>query len=437
MFGLSPAEMSIAILVVAMVLYITEVIPLAATAVLSCILLIIFKVVPAKIVWDGLSSDVNLLIAGMIVVGSGIFESGLAMRIGKKILDVGRGNAFILSLTLFLVTMILSAFLSNSATTATMLPVALALVAASKGKLHDKTLLMPMAGAAVTGGVLTLAGSTPQVIVAGVLEKGGYPALSFFEIGKAGAILCAALLLYNFTIGKFLARKIWGVTPEHGPLMKELLAKGNNGAQEGNNGGDTSKQIRVSLVLALCVGLFIWGKWPLGTVAMIGALLTVITGCITEKRTYELMDWRTVMLLGASIGFAAGFDKSGGGQLLANMVLGYLGDAATPFTIFAAITFVAVILTQFMSNTSCTAMFAPIMLALAKGVGANPHAMLVGLALCTNASLATPVATPPMTIVLGGGYTFFDYIKWCGPINLIMWVLVLIFVPLLYGGLAM
>ena len=62
--------------------------------------------------------------------------------------------------------------------------------------------------------------------------------------------------------------------------------------------------------------------------------------------------------------------------------------------------------------------------------------MLVGLALCTNASLSTPVATPPMTIVLGGGYKFFDYIKWCVPINLIMWVLVLIFVPLIYGGLA-
>ncbi len=214
MFGLSPAEMSIVILVIAMVLYISEVIPLAATAVLSCILLIIFKVVPASTVWNGLSSDVNLLIAGMIVVGAGIFESGLAMRIGQKILDVGRGNATILALTLFLVTMVLSAFLSNSATTATMLPVALALVAASKGKLHDKTLLMPMAAAAVTGGILTLAGSTPQVIVSGVLEKGGYRALTFFEVGKMGLILCGALLLYNFTLGKLLARKFWGVNPD-------------------------------------------------------------------------------------------------------------------------------------------------------------------------------------------------------------------------------
>jgi hypothetical protein len=90
MFGLSPAEMSVVILVIAMVLYITEVIPLAATAVLSCILLIIFKVVPAATVWNGLSSDVNLLIAGMIVVGAGIFESGLAMRIGQKLSPKGR-----------------------------------------------------------------------------------------------------------------------------------------------------------------------------------------------------------------------------------------------------------------------------------------------------------------------------------------------------------
>ncbi|MDD4801620.1 MAG: anion permease, partial [Syntrophomonas sp.] len=107
--------------------------------------------------------------------------------------------------------------------------------------------------------------------------------------------------------------------------------------------------------------------------------------------------------------------------------------AITPFILMAAIAFIGMFLTQFMSNTAATAMLAPIGLALAQGLGVNP--LPVGMALCcaAAASFATPVATPPMTLVLGpGGYKFFDYIKWGGLYNIISYLIVIALVPIFW-----
>jgi sodium-dependent dicarboxylate transporter 2/3/5 len=430
----SPAEISIIILAIIMVLYITEVIPLAVTAIGSCIALVVTGAVPAKTVWGGLSSDTNLLIAGMIIVGAAMFETGLAKKIGTTIVGLAGDSPFKTTLAILLVTMALSGFLNNSSTTAMMVPVALGIVIASNGKLKDKHIQMPLAIAAVAGGMLTLVGSTPQVIVSGVLDAAGYGSLSFFECGKMGALLCVVILIYTFTIGKWMSVKIWGADPQPGPRMLEMMemetAKGSATEEEKEN----PKMWVTAGILVGCILLFIFSGWPLGTVAMIGALTCVITGCLTEKRAYQLQDWTTVLVLGGSIGFATGLDVSGGGQLIADTVLGWFGDDVSLWAIFAVMSFVGMLLTQFMSNTAATAMMAPILLAIAQGIGANPFPMLLGLAMCTNASFSTPVATPPMTIVLGAGYRFMDYVKWAGPINLICWIVVIFSVQIIYGS---
>ena len=149
-------------------------------------------------------------------------------------------------------------------------------------------------------------------------------------------------------------------------------------------------------------------RFPLGTIAMTGALVCVITGCIGEKSVYRQMDWTTVLVLGGSIGFAAALDKSGGSKLLADTVLGLVGNAITPFILMCLIAGLGVILTQFMSNTAATAMLAPVGIAMAQGLGVDPIPVGMALAMASSASFSTPVATPPMTLVLGpGGYRFF------------------------------
>ena len=180
-----------------MILYITELIPLAVTAVGSCAAAVLFGVVPNKVAWGGLSSDTNLLIAGMVVVGLTLFETGLAERIGKSIVGIAGDSEFRIMTALMLVTMVLSGFLNNTSTTATMMPVLAGIIATSGGKLHEKFTMMPLAIAAVCGGMLTLVGSTPTVIVQGIHVAAGLEPFGFFEFAIIGAPICVAFIIYN------------------------------------------------------------------------------------------------------------------------------------------------------------------------------------------------------------------------------------------------
>ncbi|MDD4802218.1 MAG: SLC13 family permease, partial [Syntrophomonas sp.] len=350
---MTPAQTSLIILVVVMVCYITEIVPLAVTAVGSCAAAVFFKVVPASIAWSGLSSDTNLLIAGMIVVGLALFETGLAEKIGKTIVSVAGTGETKLMIAIMLVTMALSGFLNNTATTAMMVPVLAGIIVTSGGKIHEKFVMMPLALSAVSGGMLTLVGSTPTVIVQGVHTAAGLPAFGFFEFALVGAPICLGLFVYNFTIGRWLAVKMYGANPEHSDYMLNMTANAASPGEEVER--DKTKMAISGLILAGCVTGFILTNTkvlPLGTIAMIGALACVVTGCISEKATYRQMDWTTVLVLGGSIGFAAALDKSGGGKLLADAVINFFGDAITPFILMAAIAFIGMFLTQFMSNTA-------------------------------------------------------------------------------------
>lgn len=427
------AEISLIILAVVMVLYITEVIPLAVTALGSCLALVVFRVVPVSIPWSGLSNDTNLLVAGMIVVGSALFETGTAEWLGKKIVKFAGGSDTTVVLAVLIVTMALSAFLNNSSTTAMMMPVLAGIILASNGRLKSKYLMMPLAVSAVVGGQLSLVGSTPPIIVQGIQTAAGYRPFGFFEFALMGGPLCLCFLVYLFTAGKWLNKKMYGESPEPSPMMKELMQ---TAAAEKEKVRDVKKMWTCGIIMLICIIGFVTTDekvLPLGSIAMFGALACVVTGCISEKAAYRQMDWTTVFVLGGSIGFASGLDKAGGGKLLADTILGWLGSSVTPFLVFAVICFLGMFLTQFMSNTAATAMLAPIGLAMAKAVGMDPLPVMMGLCTATACSFSTPVATPPMTLVLGpGGYRFFDYIKWAGPYNIICLIITLILVPIIW-----
>lgn len=105
---------------------------------------------------------------------------------------------------------------------------------------------------------------------------------------------------------------------------------------------------------------------------MLGAVLVIVTGCISDKETYRRMDWNTVFVLAGSMGIAAALDRSGGGRLLADLVLGALGPAVSPFTVLVAVSGLGLVLTQVTSNTAVAAMLAPIALFLSQQMEVSP-----------------------------------------------------------------
>lgn len=423
---MNPALTSLVVLGATFILYVTEWIPLGITAVGACVAMALLGVVDFSVAFGGFASDVVFLVAGMMVVGAALVESGASQILGQALLKRAGASERGLLAVAVVVAGALSAFLNNTTVTAMFIPVIMGMAVSSQGRIRPRNLLMTIAFATSAGGMITLVGSTPPLIVQGVLEKAGLRPFGFFEFAWVGAPVLLVLLLYTLVLGY--------------PLTHRLLARRPAGIAEALVAGDGTNPVSrdkrkiaiSSLVMLLCIALFASGAIPIGLTAILGAGLVIVGGCITDRQAYRRMDWNTIFVLAGSMGIAAALDRSGGGRLLADLVLRALGPSVSPFTVLAAVSGLGLVLTQLTSNTAVTAMLAPIAMFLSQELGVSPHPMLMALATTCAAAFATPVATPPNTLVLTAGYRFTDYLVVGGLLTVLSYGVVLLVVPLVW-----
>ncbi len=423
---MSPAHTSLAVVGVVLILYFTEWIPLGVTAVGACVAMALLGVVPFTVAFSGFASDVVFLVGGMGGVGAALAETGASQVLGEFLLRRGGGSERKLLVVAIFAAALLSAFLNNTSVTAMFIPVVAGMAVSSRGRIRPGNLLMSVAFAASAGGMLTLVGSTPPLIVQGVLERAGLRPFGFFEFAWVGAPVVVLLLVYSLLVGYPLTQRL---------MARRTVALPEAWSAGGGSGSGRGSRVKAGLavgIMLLCVALFASEAIPPGLTAMLGAVLVIVTGCISDKETYRRMDWNTVFVLAGSMGIAAALDKSGGGKLLADFVVGALGPSVSPFTVLVAVSGLGLVLTQLTSNTAVTAMLAPIALFLSQTMGVSPYPMLMALATTCAAAFATPVATPPNTLVLGAGYRFTDYVLVGGLLTLLAYGVVLLVVPLVW-----
>ena len=421
--NLEPSTIALIIVGATLVLYVADILPIALTSIIACLALAVFGVIPLTSAFAGFSNDIVFMIAGMMVVGAALFETGAADVIGKKIVSAVGTNERVFIAALMLFSIPFSAFLSNTATASIMLPIAASAIGASGGRLTKKNTYMPIGIACVAGGGLTLVSSTPQLIAQGLLRDGGYQTMSFFEIGYTGFPVLALLIVYCMTIGFSLQRKVFGF-PE---VADEFPAIPANGADAGKSPEKSVLKMFISIgALVFCIIGFLAGLWTLGIVSMAGAAICVATGCISQKRVFQSMDWTTVILMGCSFGVAAGLEQSGAGTLIARGIITLMGDGISPWLLFSALALIAVLLTNFISSTATGAILIPIAIFAAADLGFDVKSAAIAVSVAANIGYATPISTPPLTMTLTGGYRFMDYVKVGGLFNLLAYVLVVI-----------
>jgi di/tricarboxylate transporter len=142
---------------------------------------------------------------------------------------------------------------------------------------------------------------------------------------------------------------------------------------------------------------------------------------------------KIVFLFGGTLALASALDSTGAGATLANGVIGALGDHASPFVLLTAVFLIALVLTNFMSNTATTALLVPIGMSIATNIGADPRAVLIATVLGSSMALATPIGCPSNTMVYSvGGYKFTDYVKAGLPITIINAIVALILLPIFF-----
>ena len=424
------AEQTLIVLAVMAVLFVTEIIPLAITSLGGAITLGLMGIITPKVVFSGLSDSTVVLFAGMFVVGAALFYTGLAQKIGETVVSHAGTSENGLMLAIMLVTATMSAFLSNTGTTAALLPVVVGICAVAK--IPASRQLMPLAFAAGIGGIITMVGTPPNIIVSGTLSKFGIEPFGFFEFAWIGIPLTVATIVFMMLVGKHLLPK--HEITDAGDVEQEVAAE--------DISNDPKKQLYSGLILLGVIIAMILGdplktyfgiNLPLSMVAVIGAMLCVLTGCLNEKQAYTSIDWVTIFLFAGMMPVATALDQSGAGKMIANAVIGVMGSDPSPYFATAVLFALSCVMTQFMSNTASCALLAPIGISIAQGMGADPHAVLMAIGVAASCAFGTPVGTPPNTLVLGPGqYKFTDYVKAGVPLILVCFVVSLIIIPMVW-----
>lgn len=424
------AVQTLIVLAIMAVFFVTEIIPLAITSLGGAIALALMGIISSKEAFSGLSDSTVVLFAGMFVVGGAMFYTGLAQKIGQTVVSKAGTSENGLMFAIMAVTAVMSAFLSNTGTAAALLPVVVGIC--SVAKIPASRQLMPLAFAAGIGGIITMVGTPPNIIVNGALAKAGIEQFGFFEFAWIGVPLTVATIAFMMFVGKYFLPK--HEISDIGEVEQEVSA------DEVSN--DPKKQLYAGLILGGVILLMILGSplkthfginLPLSLVAVMGAIACVLTGCLKEKQAYTSIDWVTIFLFAGMMPVAGAMDKSGAGQLIANAVLGVMGSDPSPYFATAVLFLLSCVMTQFMSNTASCALLAPIGIAIAKGMGADPHAVLMAIGVAASCAFGTPVGTPPNTLVLGPGqYKFMDYVKAGVPLIIVCFIVSILIIPMVW-----
>jgi di/tricarboxylate transporter len=186
----------------------------------------------------------------------------------------------------------------------------------------------------------------------------------------------------------------------------------------------------VFLTIAGVVIAVSFGVLPIVTAATAGCAVLMLTGRLTPRQAYRAIDLSIVFLLAGSLALGAALEKTGVTHSLAS-ALSQLGGTASPFVVLACFFLVAVIVSEFMSNSGTVPLLAPLALSVAAEMGVNPKALLVAVTFGSSAAFAMPIGYQTSLMIYGpGGYRFKDFIRMGIPLDVLLAVLALWLIPI-------
>lgn len=379
-----------------------------------------YRVLEWQTAFAGFIDSNVILFVAMFIVGGALFETGMANKIGGIVTHFAKTERQLI-VAIMVIVGVMSGFLSNTGTAAILIPVVIGI--AAKSGYSRSRLLMPLVFAAAMGGNLTLIGAPGNMIAQSGMEGIGLK-FGFFDYAKVGVpILIVGIIYFAFIGYKFLPNKEGsdeGIFDEskdfsHVPKWKQYLS--------------------LVILLLTLVGMIFEEQLgiKLCVIGCMGALALMITGVISEKDALASIDLKTIFLFGGTLSLAAALEQTGAGELIAEKVIGMLGDNPSPYVLTFVIFMLCCVMTNFMSNTATTALMVPIGISIAQGMGADPSAVLMACVIGGSCAYATPIGMPANTMVVtAGGYTFKDYAKAGVPMILVATVVSMILLPIFY-----
>lgn len=394
------ANSGLALLAFVAVLWLTEALHVTVTALLVPLLAIALDLVSTKQALVAFADPTIFLFFGGFSLATALHIQKLDKMIANKIMALARGNLFVAIIYLFLITAFLSMWMSNTATAAMMLPLAMGILSQLDREKEHNTyvfVLLGIAYSASIGGMGTLVGSPPNAIVASNLH------LTFADWLWYG--LPIMIILLPIMIGTLYI------------IFKPKLHL--NFEQSFENIEMNSVRV-LTLVIFVVIALtwvfsgqinpLISGLLGLqkniasfdSVVALLAAIVICSTGIASWKQIQESTDWGVLMLFGGGLTLSAVLKDSGASKILADSIV-FMIEGQHFYLIGLLVAAFIIFLTEFTSNTASAALLVPIFISIAQSLGMPEIGLALIIGIGASCAFMLPVATPPNAIVFGSG----------------------------------
>lgn len=421
---MSPAVITLLVLLVMVVFFVTEKLPAALVSMLGGSVLVLCGIIEPAQLFSAFSGSTIVLIAAMMVVGSTLFHTGIAAKMADILVKLTGTSENGIMIAFMLVATIISAVCSGVAVVAMLLPIVISV--SQRAGISVSRQLIPMSFAASFGCNLTLMGAASNVVVNGALEDLGVSSLTFFELGKVGIPISIAGMVFFLTFGKrFLTP---GDTSE-----KEYLEE-----YTGQNKAVAFNPVKAGLCLVIMAVLLVAmavdsDALPMYLVAALAAFVMVLTGCIKQSDAYKAIDMSTLFIVAGMSAVSTGMSKSGAGALITDTAVRLLGEHPNKLIVLFVILVLVTILTNAMMNTSCATLVTPLFIPVAQAFGMNTAAVAVAICVAASSPFLTPVGSGTNTLIVRpGNLKFMDFFRPGLGLSIVILVVSMIFIPLFW-----
>ena len=398
--GLSvPGYHALVLFGVTIVLWVSGLLPIAVTALLSMVMLPLAGILPAKQTYALFGNEAVFFILGAFILAAAMTGTGLSARLARTMLARFGRTPRRLALTVYLLAAGLSFCMSEHAVAAMLFPVVIE-ISESLGlkpgeSRYARLLFMSIAWGCIIGGIATFLGGARAPLAVQLLHENSGLDFSFMDWTLAAITIVIPLMFVGYLIlERFFPIDIADVNNGLRLLNRKRLEIGRPGFNE----------IVTAMVMILTIAAWmIFGRQlGLASIALLATAVLFAFRVVSWEKIEEYVNWGIILMYGGSIALASALEKTGAALWVVNKGLGVISPE--PFVVIAVISFVAIILTECISHAAVVAILMPIGLGLAQGLAMDPKIMTLAIALPAGLAYCLPMGTPATAIVYGSGY---------------------------------
>jgi len=381
------------------VLWVSGMLPIAVTAMLSMVMLPLAGILPAKQTYALFGNEAVFFILGAFILGAAMAGTGLSSRLARSMLVRFGSTPKRLALTVYLLAAGLSFCMSEHAVAAMLFPVVVEISSSLELKpgksTYAKLLFMSIAWGCIIGGIATFLGGARAPLAVGMLREIAGIDIAFFDWTMAAIMIVLPLLVIGFLLLLyFFPSDLASVEDGLRVLNRKRLEVGKVSYDE---------MITALVMIGTIVGWLFFGRQlGLAAIAIMGTAVLFTFRVVSWEKIEDYVNWGIILMYGCSIALASAMEKTGAALWLADK--GLTSFDLSPFMIIAVVSLLAILLTECISNAAVIAILMPIGLSLATGLGIDPRVMTLSIALPAGLAYCLPMGTPATAIVFGSGY---------------------------------